>query len=179
MRLIRYAGSAGRHEGGFTLAEMLVSLSLCAFVVVGGGEMLRQLVIANAHGTDGTMAVIQVQNAAFWLTEDAMQAQKVELGDPTTGFPLTLEWTDWDNVHHVVTYSMGNMTDEEGRTLWEMERHDSVTDQTVVVADSLDPDETLIDWHATRDATLVFEVMSQVGQEYETRTYEIQPRPLQ
>jgi prepilin-type N-terminal cleavage/methylation domain-containing protein len=182
MKIIRYRGPFGKTGGserGFTLPEMLVSLTLCTFVVIGGGEMLRQIILASSKGTDGTVAVIQVQNSAFWLTQDAMQAQGVQLGDPVTGWPLTLTWTDWDNVDHTVTYSMGNMTDDEGRTLWEMIRLDSVSAQSVTVAQYLDRNNTVVDWHATRENILVLDVMAKVGEEWETRTYEIQPRPLQ
>ncbi len=182
MKIIRYRGpfgGTGKSERGFTLPEMLVSLTLCTFIVIGGGEMLRQIILASSKGTDGTVAVIQVQNSAFWLTQDAMQAQCVQLGDPVTGWPLTLTWTDWDNVDHAVTYSMGNMTDDEGRTLWEMIRSDSVTGEAVTVGQYLDRNNTVVDWHATRENILVLDVKAKVGEEWETRTYEIQPRPLQ
>ena len=163
---------------GFTLPEVIVALVLSTFVMLGGGEILRQMVTASHQNTDATVAVIEVQNAAFWLSNDAVQAQEVVLGDPATGFPLTFSWTDWESTEHDITYSMVDSTDELGRNLWEFMRYDNISDDTIMIAQFLDPGETNCDWHSTLENVLVFEVVAKVGTESERRTYEIQPRPL-
>jgi lipopolysaccharide export LptBFGC system permease protein LptF len=168
----------GSGERGFTLPELVMALTLCMFVMVGGGELLRQVIVASANSGDAIVATIQVQNAAFWINQDAIQAQVIERDDPSSGFPLTLTWTDWENNQHEIIYSMGNTTDEAGLRLWELEREDTITGEMVVVAENLDRQKTRLYWHSTLENVLVLEVTANVGTESASGTYNIQPRAL-
>lgn len=179
MRFFALAGQAERDERGFTLVELMVAIVLSTFVMLGGGEMLRQMIVASSHNADGTIAVIQVQNAGFWVSQDAVQAQTVPLCfDPATDPQkrlLTLGWTDWDSTVHSITYSMVDTTDELGRSMWDFMRYDNITDETIRIAELLDPAGTSCTWNAV-DGLLELTVTAKVDNETETRTFEIQPR---
>jgi len=181
---------------GFTLPELIISMVLCAFVMLGGGETFRQLVMASAHNTDTMTAIIHAQTAAFWLSQDTLQAQEIQRGsNETGGFPLVLEWTDWDNKSYKVTYANTTMTDELGRTLWEFNRTYRKPDgsnETVMIADHLVPFDDggtpggnitdRVDDAGTRcywsNNTLTFAVVVLIDQESQERTYELKPRSL-
>ena len=178
-----------KSQRGLTLPELMISMVLCAFVMLGGGEIFRQLVTASATNTDTLAAVIQVQTSAFWLSQDALQAQYVNRGaNETGGFPLTLRWVDWGNTTHIATYDIGNTTNDLGETLWELNRTYNQTGETILVAEHLVPfddgeDPGIIDDDSgTRcywgNNTLTFEVEAKVGVQTQERSYEFRPRPL-
>ena len=54
-------------------------------------------------------------NAIYWISRDARLAQTVEPGG-TSGFPLTLKWTEWDNSIHQVIYIINIQQDELTRS---------------------------------------------------------------
>lgn len=176
------------NEKGLTLPELMISMVLCAFVMLGGGEIFRQLVMASAQNTDAMTAVIQVQTAAFWLGQDAIQAQTVQKGaNETGGFPLKIGWTDWGNTHFEATYDLGNTTNELGETMWVLKRTYNQTGETLIIADYLVPFSEgeapgPSDDSGTRcywgNNTLTFKVESSVGSQTEARSYEFRPRPL-
>ncbi len=182
-------------ERGLTLPEVMISMVLCGFVMLGGGELFRQLMMASAHNTDTMTAVLQVQTSAFWLSQDAIQSMYVDRGaNETGGFPLTLSWIDWGNNTYGAIYDYANMTDELERTLWEFTRIDTSTGEKLIIAEYLTPFDDggtpggnttdRADDTGTRcywdegNATLKFEVTADVGFESQTRSYMFKPRSL-
>ncbi len=188
-------------ERGLTLPELMVSMVLCSFVMLGGGELFRQLLTASAHNTDAMTAVIQVQTTAHWLGMDAIQSQLVERGaNETGGFPLVLTWVDWGNNTYKTTYDYANMTNELDETVWEFTRTFSETgeaNETLSIAQYLVPFDDgatpggnvtdRVDDSGTRcywdfpevgDATLTLCVEAEIGFETQTRSYQFRPRPL-
>ena len=179
MRALALVKQRKQGEWGFTLVELMVAIVLSAIVMLGGGEMLRQLIMASARNTDATIAVVQVQNAGFWVGQDGVQAQAVECFDPLVDPAkrlLSLSWSEWDGTPHVVTYSVVDATDEVGSIYWQLMRHDSVTDDTIMISEFLDTDGTSCEFV---DDVLILEVTAEIDGQSETRTFEIQPRSLQ
>ncbi len=187
-------------ERGFTLPELMVSMVLCSFIMLGGGELFRQLLTASAHNTDTMTAVIQVQTAAHWFGQDAIQSQQVERGaNETGGFPIKLTWSDWSNETTQVMYDYANMTNELEETVWELLRIHPTThgNETLMIADNLVPFDDggtpggnvtdRVDDSGTRcywdfpevgNATLTLCVEAEIGFETQTRSYQFRPRPL-
>lgn len=167
-------------QQGFTLPEILLALVLSAFIIVGGGEVFRQMITVSAENSNQTGAVLQVQYAGFWVSQDGIQAQEVVLGDPATGFPLTLSWKEWESGdEHEVIYTTQPVSDELWGELWELKREHKLNDisqGTILVAEFLDPATTKCIWGGN---VLVFEVTAKVDRQDASRTYDIQPRPLQ
>lgn len=96
-------GRNKRREAGFTLAELLVAFALSMILLVGAVEMLRFMVLTTRANGDETLAALQVDYVGFWITQDALQAGNVTLGNATwacgeqsilvTGLGnLTLKW---------------------------------------------------------------------------------------
>jgi prepilin-type N-terminal cleavage/methylation domain-containing protein len=160
---------------GFTLIEVLAVFAISGIVISGITMTFYQLVIGSASTNNHMIAVSQVQNAGYWVSYDAPSAQSVNLG-ASSGFPLTLSWTDWDSTVKTVTYSL------EGTELW----RDSNGQQSLV-ARFIDPApaETNVEFTDTNgdgaDDTLILRVTIVVGgglqQQSETREYRIVPRP--
>ncbi len=186
-------------ERGLTLPEVMVSMVLCTFVMLAGGELFRQLLTASAHNTDTMTAVIQVQTTAHWFGQDAIQSQQVERGaNETGGFPIKLSWSDWSNETTQIMYDFSNMTNELGETVWELLRTHSTTDgnETLIIADHLVPFDdggtpgvtpaNITDDTGTRcywnpvfgNATLTLCVEANIGFETESRSYQYRPRSL-
>jgi len=96
-----------RNQKGFTLIELLVAVAITAVIGVAIAMALVQTLTINAMSTNHVTVLKQVENAIFWVDEDAQVAQNLQ---PTmgSGFPLTLSWTEWDNTTHQVIYSLVN-----------------------------------------------------------------------
>lgn len=96
-----------RSQPGFALPELMIAIVISALLVVGVTEIMRQLVVVSAEDRAETRAILQLQYVGFWITEDVVQARAdgVSLGD-TRGFPLVVEWTEWDGDMNQVIYSI-------------------------------------------------------------------------
>lgn len=95
-----------RGQQGFTLLELIVAVALTALIGVGATTATVQVMTQTNRNTDYTAASRHVMNAIYWLSRDAQMSQTVLTDNGTTGFPLTLGWTEWDNSAHQVVYSV-------------------------------------------------------------------------
>jgi prepilin-type N-terminal cleavage/methylation domain-containing protein len=160
-------------QRGFTLVELMIAIAVSAMIMVGSMQLLSHMVVTSAQNRANTMAMLQVQYVGFWITEDVVQARPdgVSLGD-AQGFPLTIQWKQWNGVEHKVVYSV------EGDETWTLSRYDEIGNGTIVVGESLDPAGTRCEWVTGGDVTnvLKLDVTANVDGKIATRTYEINPR---
>jgi prepilin-type N-terminal cleavage/methylation domain-containing protein len=61
---------------GFTLIELLIVAAISAIVLSGIGMFISQLLTNNTRSTNHMTAVRQVQNAGYWINQDALKMQK-------------------------------------------------------------------------------------------------------
>jgi prepilin-type N-terminal cleavage/methylation domain-containing protein len=107
-------------QRGLTLAELMIALVVSAFIVTGASALFSNMIIRTASDQDKTMAALQVQYVGFWVGEDVVQAQTIELSDPEgIGFPLTARWVEWDGDENRITYEVEGMADG---VLWQLKR---------------------------------------------------------
>ena len=180
-----------RGQAGFTMVELMVAIAISMFIVIGSLVFLRYMVTMADENRDKTMATLEVQYVGFWISEDVVQAQTIELG-ASHGFPLTLTWEEWDGSRsETITYNVEDMADE---ALWQLMRTREVKDgETVVIDETSLVAEYLVPWSeaegtGTRvcrmvyDAqydtmkSLVIEVAARADRSEASGTYEIHPR---
>jgi len=169
-----------RNQKGFTLIELVIAIPIIAIVGLAASAALIQ-VIQSTQTSAHMTALRQVQTAGYWVSRDALQAQEEPDVTPPTGF-LSLTWTDSedDEVHQVI-YSLPDMP---SGTLKKFQRQEIVTDggapvsdTTTLVSQYIDSSQTSCTWDEDTKM-LTFTVTATMEGEIETRTYEVQPRPL-
>lgn len=178
-------------EKGFTLVELLAAIPIIGIlglsmmgVVVG---LMRSDRISN-----GVQAVRQVQAAGDYVSQDAVQAQYVEVHSLTSDNFLELGWTgSWSEAGVYtsrtveVTYRL--VASPDG--LYDLQRYEKVwlnsdpstsppTIHENIVGRYLDRSRLSCGWATGDNRLLVFRVVSVVGEASEERTYNISPRSL-
>jgi prepilin-type N-terminal cleavage/methylation domain-containing protein len=163
-----------RSQRGFTLIELLIAIGITAIITGVLTASIMQVWTVSYRTRDRMTAVRQVQQAGFWVSPDVMTAQKVTPGAGPDAL-LTLNWTVNNNKYGIVYSLQGTGT---LKTLQRDYYVNSNPDSTITVAEYIDPDptKTNCDWDDV-SKKLTFTVTATVGDQSETRTYEVQPRP--
>jgi prepilin-type N-terminal cleavage/methylation domain-containing protein len=166
-----------KSQSGVTLVELMIATALAAVILAGSATLLHQIVVSGADSSDRAQARLEVQYVNFWLSEDVIQAQEVEIGNITNArCPdafLTLRWTTAAG-NSTVTYCV---KDKPGEDLWELYRTKDA--RQIRVAENLDP---LLTRCYQKQAgseplnVLVLEVASRVDRMAANAYYEISPR---
>jgi prepilin-type N-terminal cleavage/methylation domain-containing protein len=161
-----------KNQLGFTLTELILAIAIAGIITGGITMTIFQVFSGSARTSNHMTAVRQVQNAGYWVSHDAQMAQQEPVigDDPEVEF-LTLTWKDWETSEvHLVTYTL--LTDNK------LQRSHSINDgtaETAIIAEYINnPDQTSCVWDGS---VLTFTVTATVGEQTETRIYEIVPRP--
>jgi hypothetical protein len=165
------------------MVELMVALAISMIIVVGSLILLRYMITVADDNRDKTLASLEVQYVGFWISEDVVQAQTVELGS-YHGFPLKITWTEWDEedteIMNEVIYEVGNVTDMFGNDLWRLYRTHSVDGAslgTSLVGQYLERDSTeCIESEHEFVSSLILRVAAKVDRSTGNNTYEIHPR---
>jgi prepilin-type N-terminal cleavage/methylation domain-containing protein len=155
-----------KDQRGFTLIELIVAIAIAGIITGGITAAIMQILTINTRASNHMVAVRQVQQAGKEVSKDTLQAQNVTCG-PACGFPLILIWTDWDSANNVVTYTI--TADNE------LQRTHNI-DGARVIAQYIDSDCAQTSC-VPAGGVLTFTVTATVGEQSETRVYEIEPRP--
>ncbi len=157
-------------QRGFTLIEMLIAIAVSSVLIFGIVATISQIYSQNSRATKRMVAAQNVENAGFWVERDALMAQDV----PSTGFPLTMTWQDWDGNNHNIAYSLSG-TDLQ-RTVSVTTPAGVTTTTQSTIAKYINIDSSLTNYQFSSGA-LTFKVTATVQSTNETRTYQIKLRP--
>ncbi len=92
---------------GFTLAEMLVSLSILGISTGLIGSGIFQAFALDRTWSDDVVATREVRHATSWFAGDALNAQQTDLVDGASPVSsATLSWTVQGGVSHTAIYSL-------------------------------------------------------------------------
>jgi len=174
-----------KNHKGLTLVELLVALMILT-VVVGATNAVIVQMLQSSRTSAHMVAIRQAQSAAYRLNCDVLQAQSVTNGSVADGgFPLNLTWTTWDSAEaHSVTYNLVNPSGD----LYQLQREETITSGTgsttvtttvglYIYRGTEPPRQTSCSWNNTAKV-LTLNITVRAGQEVESRTYKIKPRPL-
>jgi prepilin-type N-terminal cleavage/methylation domain-containing protein len=165
-------------QRGFTLIELLIVIAITGLITAGLTTTIMQ-VLTMSHRTANRMtAVRQVQQAGFWVSPDVMMAQNVTPGGCTNCL-LTLTWKEEGGTgdSHNVTYKLIDMSG--GLKMLQREHYLNNSpnpDSTITVAEYIDLAETSF-IEDPEGGALNFTVTATVGEQSETRIYEVKRRP--
>jgi prepilin-type N-terminal cleavage/methylation domain-containing protein len=159
-----------KDQKGFTLIELAIAMAISGIIASSVTMTIFQIFDSSSRTSNHMTVVRQVQSAGYWVSSDAQMAQVVTptpLPDPD-GFPLVLNWTEWDGTVHVVTYEL------QGTDL--VRDHNGQQD---IVAQYIESAE--VSPRPYTGGNLIFAVTVTLGTgpsaQTETRTYEVVPRP--
>ena len=162
-----------KNQRGFTLIEVIVALAITSLISTGAAMATMQIVDQGARNTNYTTASRHTMNAIHWISRDAQMAQTVETNG-STGFPLVLGWTEWDNTSHEVTYTTSG--DEMMRSY----SIDGGTPSETLIAQYLNltsANTTCATDNGTLSLTITATVGTGPGSTSVTKVREITPRP--
>jgi prepilin-type N-terminal cleavage/methylation domain-containing protein len=160
-----------KDQRGFSILELLMVIALTGLIAAAITTTFFQFFNMNTRTANHMIAVSQVQQAGKLVSEDMLEAQVDRIDDsPSGGKFLILGWANNITGDHDVTYTL------EDSELWREETISNPTPTTtsVRVAEYIDPTKTSCDWD---DNVLTFTVTATVGDESETRVYQVKPRP--
>ena len=171
-----------KDEKGFTLPELIVAMAISSLVVTAATGATFQI-LNSGKASNYSVAYRQVQAAGYWVSQDALQAQAVDPGPvQDAGFPLVLEWTDWDNNEYSINYTLEDMDSGDLKYLQRQESVNGTPTETFPVGQHIfvdaDPGQPSNCVWDDGERVLTLTVMAQMGQQTATRTYEVKPRPL-
>jgi prepilin-type N-terminal cleavage/methylation domain-containing protein len=167
-----------KNQKGFTLIEVLITVMILAGIGVVTTAAIGQLVQSN-RTSNHMVAVRQVQQAAYWVNRDVVQAQDISVPDVNGGFPFTLNWIDWGSGEaHEVVY---DLADCSGGLCLSRNATAGANSTTTIVGQYIydgtaPPRPTECSWNAT-ERVLTLNITAKVGLQAESRTYEIKARP--
>ncbi len=170
-------------EKGFTLTELLVSLSIAT--MVGASALL--VIFQVSHGTernnDRMTAVRQVENAGYWIGRDTQKARSVSADNVTLPDFLVLNWTEWDTdgdpVYYSAKYFFEDVNDNIGKLKRSYWSSTGINEQTLIAQyiffDSAN--ETYTSRVSYDSPVLSLKLTSSYDGIMESRQYEIVRRP--
>ena len=154
------------------MIELLLVIALTGLITAAITTTFFQVFAMNTRAANHMIAVSQVQQAGKLVSEDILETQSVN-ATGGSGFPLVLAWTVQNSTAVEVIYTL-----EDGE-LWRSESIDGGDPTMTRVAEYINSDQTNC---APLDVlpaggVLTFTVTATVGDESETRVYEVKPRP--
>ncbi len=128
-------------EKGFTLVELLVTISILAVVVAAASMAVITLMRLSPQSKDWNVALRQVQNAGYWISRDVQMSKgniTVGTGNPTF---LTLTLPQTTTTSKTIAYKFENMSGNLKRLI----RDDQTANQQIMIAEYIyynlnDPD---------------------------------------
>jgi prepilin-type N-terminal cleavage/methylation domain-containing protein len=157
-----------RREEGFTLIEVLISLSILVAITGVMSSAVFIITKTTSQNNEWNINLRQVQNAGYWISQDALMAQIVDINEP--GVFLALRSSDWSGDSYNVDYVL------EDNTLTRQVNDGPET----LIAEYIVPADTTCAWDGENNKLTVTirAAVNGNGSRYVERIYEISPRPV-
>ena len=172
-----------QNEGGFTLIELVIAVSLSVMLAAATTAFTFHALRTSAQNEARLTALSNVQNAGYWISQDASMADDVITDNLTSPTLLILKWTDWgygtDDVYWSVSYSVDDVTDSVGKISRRLQNSEGFN-QKMLVADNIyyNPSDTDNSTGISYQNHIVkLKVATRSGSAIETRTYDTYRRP--
>jgi prepilin-type N-terminal cleavage/methylation domain-containing protein len=163
-----------RSQRGFTIVEMIVTLTLTALISLGASMASAQVLNQTSRNADYVTASRQAMNAIAWISRDAEMAQVVGGADTFPTGDLVFTWTTWEDDDVRAVYSL-----VDGQIMRTLTINDNEPSETVV-AEYINPDIDLTNCVLTSDV-LTVKITASVGQGSRVRNvtliHDTSPRP--
>ncbi len=170
-------------EKGYTLVELLIAITIMVLVSGAAGAVIFRILRDTERNNNHITAVLQVQNAGFWISRDAQMAENATTDNLTLPDFLILSWTEWDDagdpVYHSARYFFEDLTDGVGmlkRNHWSSA---GANEQTLVAQYIYyDPDDIGATSNTSyQNSVLTVKLTAVFEDMLETREYKIKRRP--
>jgi prepilin-type N-terminal cleavage/methylation domain-containing protein len=155
-------------QRGFSLVELVIVAALVGMVSVAITTIAFQAFTFNTRLYNQMTAIRQVQQAGFWVSPDVMMSEpgKITYNATSEKF-LVLGWTSHNDTEYEVDYVLQNgVLSRQHYT-----KPASAPDYTTVVAEYVSSASLV-----PSGSAYAFTVTATVGDQTETRTYEVKPR---
>ena len=159
-------------ERGFTLIELVVGLSIAAFVVGAASMTTITMMRLTPQNNDWAVALRQVQNAGYWISHDVQTAQgDITVGDGNPTF-LTLTVPEWETdavVNKTVVYEFEDMPDGLKRLM----RNNQTDVEETMIAENIS---NAVAEFTVASGMLTFTITATSGSAEVSRNYEAMQR---
>ncbi len=134
-----------RGEKGFTLIEVMVATTLAVILGAGITMTTAQTFNVSRRSNDWSTVVRQTQNVGYWIRQDALMAQSVNVTDDpeTTDVEfITLGWKNWENgdthnIRYILLDSTGSLKKIQRKELTRDNNNVEIGNETTFVADNI------------------------------------------
>jgi prepilin-type N-terminal cleavage/methylation domain-containing protein len=169
-----------KNSRGMSLVEVLVALSVGAFICAAATAILAQILMLPSRTGNDILAMRQVQNAGYSISMDGVQSQNITATAPS-GFPLSISFVNWPvgsvnnnkPVKTTIVYSIigGNSLQRQITVADERYPGTVISQGQRIVADHIT---TISAQYAA--GVLTITITAQIDSAAETRMYQISPR---
>ena len=191
--IFRRLRSFNKEQAGLTLIELITSLAITGLIATGVTTSIAQVMLFHDKPRDTAIASQEVQNCGYWISQDTLRAQVVQVGDDSDSADyevLNLYWVGWERTDaqdydYFDSYEVRYVYDSQ--KLW---RHEQIKTEKYDPAGQLiniteNQKTTFVGEHITDlaisydDNMLTVLVTASVGEDQSQKTYEIAPRAIQ